>query len=136
MESVIDSFDQTKSKERIHNNKQEEKNKNIKKTIRFRPNTNPNSPKNLKIKMKKKRFSTHKKPRNHIKINLYTKKFKQSVKSKKQSRFSGPSQKKKILTKGQNKYMDLLEKKKKIIVRKKSPKINLYQAINLKNGRI
>ena len=103
--------------------------------IRFRPNTNPNSPPNLKVQLKKKRFSTHKKPRNNVKINLYLKKMKQSIKSKKQSRFSGPSQKKKILTKGQNKYMDLLEKKKTMTIRKKSPKINLYQAINLKSGR-
>jgi serine/threonine protein kinase len=133
MESMVDSLENTYSKERFQNKYKLVKSHIPKKRIRFRPNTNPNSPKNLKVKMKKKRFSTHNKNKSKGSkgVNLYSDLSKGS-KIKKQNRFSGPSQKKKILTKGQNKYMDLLEKKKLTVNRKKSPKINLYQAINLK----
>lgn len=133
MESVIDSLEQTHSKERFRNRKAPTL-KEPQKQLRFKPNTNPNSPKNLKVKIKQKRFSTHKQPKKSSGINIYSELSKKSFKSKKQNRFSGPSQKKKILVKGQNKYMDLLEKKKFNLVRKKSPKINLYQAINLKSN--
>jgi hypothetical protein len=138
MESIIDSLENTYSKDRFQNRyKMIVKSDIQKKKIRFRPNTNPNSPKNMKVKIKQKRFSTHNKNKKKRTkgVNLYSALSKKSKIKKKQTRFSGPSQKKKILTKGQNNYMDLLEKKKLTLTRKKSPKINHYQAINLKTNR-